>query len=418
MWGFGAPAVGGESDGDSESDGDDGADGESDGGDVDLGSGAVYQYYHTPWNEIRATLARVAEAGYDAIQVPPAQRSKRTWDDPEPRGYQPIDHLDFDSVFGTEAEYRAMVEEAHARGLAVIADAVTNHMAEGVDFDAFPRFGWDDFRHRDHIRDDTDEWELKYRDLEGLPDLRQESSHVREVLEAYVETYADAGVDGIRWDAVKHVPRWFFRDYANPWARDRGLFTVGEVLHGSATYCEAYLETGMTVMDFPLYFVMREDVFHPDGDCRALEGAGVVARHPRQSLTFVSNHDVPPPEYETLAHAFVLTFEGYPRVYNRRVDVDDETVATLLSIRRRFAAGPARTRHVDRDTYVFEREGNLLVGLNRSQDSASVRIDTSWSDRSLQEYGGNAGQVQTDTEGRVELTVPPVGWVCYAPRAV
>jgi len=380
-----------------------------------LGSGAIYQYYHTPWNTIRDSLTAVAEAGYDAIQVPPAQRSKRTWADPEPRGYQPIDHLDFTSVFGTETEYRAMVAEAHEQGLAVIADAVLNHMAEGVDFDAFPHFDWDDFRHQGPIRDDQDDWELQNRDLEGLPDLRQESEHVRHVLEAYVQKYAALGVDGIRWDAVKHMPVWFFRDYATPWAEARGLYTVGEVLHGSVSYCENYLETGMSVMDYPLYFTMREEAFGSEGDLRTLADAGLVARHPRRTVTFVSNHDSPPPEHELLAYAYILTYEGYPRVYSGRIDIDNEVISNLLSIRRTYAAGPAVERHTSRDLYVFERQGNLLVGLNRTHDWRSVQVQTAWETQQLSDHSGSSQAVTTDTDGQVELRIPPTGWVCYAP---
>ena len=383
--------------------------------DSDIGSGAIYQFYHTPWNTIRDSLAMVADAGYDAIQVPPAQRSKRTWADPEPRGYQPIDHLDFASVFGTESEYRAMVTEAHEQGLDVIADAVLNHMAEGVDFDAFPHFGWDDFRHEGQIRDDEDDWELENRDLEGLPDLRQESQHVRDHLEAYVQKYADCGVDGLRWDAVKHMPVWFFRDHANPWAVARGLYTVGEVLHGSVSYCERYLETGMSVMDYPLYFTMRERAFGSDGNLSTLADAGVVAQQPHRTVTFVSNHDSPPPEHEMLAYAFILTYEGYPRVYSGRIDCDDDAIATLLSIRRNHAAGPALTRHAGRDCYVFERQGNLLVGLNRATEWRSVEIRTSWETVSLTEYSGNADALTTSADGTVELPLPPTGWVCYGP---
>jgi len=382
---------------------------------IDLGEGAVYQYYHTPWTDIRASLAAVAAAGYDAIQVPPAQRSKRTWADPEPRGYQPIDHLDFDSVFGTESEYREMVETAHEHGLAVIADAVTNHMAEGVDFDQFPHFSWGDFRHEGPIRDDEDDWELQHRDLEGLPDLRQESAHVRDVLESYIDKYAEIGVDGVRWDAVKHVSPAFFREYANPWAAERGLFTVGEVLHGAVPYCEAYFETGMTVMDYPLYFTMREDAFHRDGDFSALEGAGLVNRDPGRSMTFVSNHDSPPPEYEELAHAFILTYQGYPRVYSKRFDVGDETISNLLSIRRRFGSGPALTRHLDAACYVFERDGSLLVGLNRADEPHSVTVDTPWEATTLRDYAHTGPEVTTDADGTVELSIPSVDWVCYAP---
>lgn len=41
-----------------------------------LGSGAVYQYYHTDWTTIEDNLATLANQGYDAIQVPPAQFSR------------------------------------------------------------------------------------------------------------------------------------------------------------------------------------------------------------------------------------------------------------------------------------------------------------------------------------------------------
>ena len=380
-----------------------------------LGSGAIYQYYHTPWDTIRESLAAVADAGYDAIQVPPAQRSKRTWADPEPRGYQPIDHLDFTSVFGTETEYQAMIEEAHEQGLNVIADAVMNHMAEGVNFDVFPHFDWDDFHHGGRIRDDQDEWELENRDLEGLPDLRQESQRVRDHLESYVQKYADLGVDGIRWDAVKHMPAWFFRDYANPWAEARGLYTIGEVLHGSVSYCEDSLDTGMSVMDYPLYFTMREKAFDSDGDLSTLDDAGLVALHPRRTVTFVSNHDSPPPENEMLAYAYILTYEGYPRVYSGRIDIDDEAILNLLSIRRTYAAGPALIRHAGRDLYVFERQGNLLVGLNRTQDWHSIQVQTSWEAQPLSDHSGSAQAITTDNDGQVEFCIPPTGWVCYAP---
>lgn len=400
MSSFGAPAVSDDATSDAQ---------------TTLGAGAIYQYYHTPWDTIRDAVTALAQAGYDAIQVPPAQRSKRTWADPEPRGYQPIDHLDFTSVFGSEAAYRAMVEAAHEEGLAVIADAVLNHMAEGVDFDAFPHFGWDDFHHGGPIRDDEDEWELENRDLEGLPDLRQESAHVRHQLEAYVDKYADLGVDGLRWDAVKHMPAWFFREYANPWAQARGLFTVGEVLHGSVSYCEEYLETGMSVMDYPLYFTMRERAFHSEGDLSTLADAGLVARHPRRTVTFVSNHDSPPPEYERLAYAYILTQEGYPRVYSGRIDSDDQALSNLLSIRRTHVAGPARLRHTSRDLYVFERAGNLLVGLNRTRDWRRVTVQTSWEAQQLGDRSGSGPVVTTDSDGVVELRVPPIGWVCYAP---
>jgi alpha-amylase len=160
---------------------------------------------------------------------------------------------------------------------------------------------------------------------------------------------------------------------------------------------------------------MREQAFSRDGDLRTLDGAGVVDRHPHRSVTFVSNHDTAPPAHELLAYAFVLTYEGYPRVYSARFDPADGRIAALLGVRRDFARGPARTRHADRDVLVFEREGNLLVGLNVADARQTVSVPTSWPAETLHERTGSGEAVTTDDDGRVDLVLPPEGWVCYAP---
>jgi alpha-amylase len=387
-----------------------------------VGERAVYQYYHTDWNTVRGNLSAVANAGYDAIQVPPAQYSKLSKSDRRydaekyqtPLGYQPIDHKNFTSAFGTESEYQAMVEEAHRNGLDVIADAVMNHMAFGVPFEDFPWFSYSDFHHEGEI-DYSDPWSVENGDLSGLPDLKQESSYVRGQLEDYVDKYANLGVDGIRFDAAKHMPEWFFRDFATNWADEYGLYKVGEVLNGDLNVCDGYAQTGMSVTDYPLYYTMKEDAFHQDGDLRALDNGGYVDQNPFGSMTFVSNHDSRPPQYERMAYAYILTYEGYPRVYNHRIGPNDGDINNLLWIRNNLAGGPAVTRHSGRDLYVFEREGNLLVGLNRTDSWKSKWVPTSWYNQTLNDYSGNAGDVTTNGDAWVELWIPPTGWVCYAP---
>ncbi len=88
--------------------------------------------------------------------------------------------------------------------------------APSITFADLPRFSERDFHPKDDINYDNpesveDDW------LVGLKDLKQESAYVRGELQAYVQKYADLGVDGIRWDAAKHVPESFFADYANQW---------------------------------------------------------------------------------------------------------------------------------------------------------------------------------------------------------
>ena len=386
-----------------------------------IGDSAVLQFYHTDWSDVEYHMEGIADAGFDAVQVPPAQRSKLTRADQDhdhhpPLGYQPIDHKNFDSVFGAEWEYSRMVDAAHANGLDVIADAVINHMAAGVDFDNFPHFGYHDFHHNGGIEDYSDDWQVENCDLEGLPDLKQESSYVRGQLQDYVDKYASLGVDGIRWDAAKHVPEWFFQDHANKWADYHGMYRVGEVLHGSKSYCDGYAQTGMSVTDYPLYYTMKEDAFHENGDLRALDGGGYVDWNPIGSLTFVSNHDSDPPQYQKLAYAYILTNEGYPRVYQKDMPYWDEDIKNLLWIRRNIAGGRAIQRHAGRDLYVFEREGTLLVGLNRSDSWQGQWVPTSWTNTELRDYTGNNGDnYTTNGDGWVQIWIPPRGWVCYAP---
>ena len=170
----------------------------------------------------------------------------------------------------------------------------------------------------------------------------------------------------------------------------------------------------MSVMDYPLYFKMQEDAFRPNGDLRALDYATV--HDDPTTLTFVSNHDTDPPEYEKLAHAYILTQPGYPRVYNRRVDVDDDDVQTLLWIRNNLARGPAITRHVSQDTLVFERHHSLLVGLNTATTHRTERVQTSWTNQHLHDHTDHRTPITTDDDGHTELTIPPRTWVCYARR--
>ncbi|WP_256392034.1 alpha-amylase domain-containing protein [Natronoarchaeum rubrum] len=386
-----------------------------------IGDSAVLQFYHTNWSDVENQVSAIADAGFDAIQLPPAQESKLTRADQDddhhpPLGYQPINHKNFDSEFGTEAQYQSLVDAAHGNGLSVIADAVMNHMAAGVNFSNFPYFSYNDFHHNGGIDDYSDDWQVENCDLSGLPDLDQDSSYVRGQLKDYVDKYASLGVDGIRWDAAKHMSESFFSNYVSNWANQHGLYSVGEVLQGSKSYCDGYAQTGMSVTDYPLYYTMKEDAFHQNGDLSTLDGGGYVDWNSYRAMTFVSNHDSDPPQYQKMAYAYILTQEGYPRVYQKDMPYWDGDIKDLLWVRRNLAAGSAITRHSSQDLYIFEREGNLLVGLNRSGSWQGKWVPTSWTNTELSDYVGNNGDnFTTNGDGWVQIWIPPQGWVCYAP---
>jgi hypothetical protein len=59
--------------------------------------------------------------------------------------------------------------------------------------------------------------------------------------------------------------------------------------------------------------------------------------------------------------------------------------------------------------------GDLLVGLNNSDDWQRATVTTSWPDTELEDYSGSAGNVTTDGSGDVAVEVQPQNWVYYAP---
>jgi hypothetical protein len=89
-------------------------------------------------------------------------------------GYWADDFEALDPRFGSEAELRQLVEEAHARGLKVLLDVVYNHVGYGSRYLTDPRTsGW--LRSEERGTCGTDDLTLC---VAGLPDLRTEDPDV------------------------------------------------------------------------------------------------------------------------------------------------------------------------------------------------------------------------------------------------
>jgi len=99
-------------------------------------SAVVYQIYPRSFADgngdgigdlagIRGRLDHVAWLGVDAIWLSPIFRSPMA-----DFGYDVSDYRDIDPLFGTLAEFDALLTEAHARGLRVLLDWVPNHTSD------------------------------------------------------------------------------------------------------------------------------------------------------------------------------------------------------------------------------------------------------------------------------------------------
>ncbi|MFB6188872.1 MAG: alpha-amylase domain-containing protein [Halapricum sp.] len=397
---------------------------------VAAGEPVFMQYFHEKWPTVEDDIPTIADVGYDAIWIQNPCKCKLDWSDQSgrndpPLGYQPVDFRTFDSAFGTESDLQSLIDTAHSYGVEVYLDTVMNHMASGYDYD-FPAFSYNDFHHDVGSIDDwSDPHQVKHGELLGLPDLAQDVNHngsnygdyVRSQLKNYMDKMASVGADGHRFDAVKHIYDYFWDDHAVPWADNNGMFKVGEVYSGSVDYVQNYVDTGMHAFDYPLFFNGISSAFDY-GDMSSLKATGLTEQDPYHSCPFVDNHDKDaPPQYE-LAYAYATTIEGYPVHYNLYPDwlLGNSNINNMVWVKKNLAGGETYWRHSSNDLLVYERYNNLLVGLNNNTSNwKSEWVYTSWNSTTLHDYSGNASDISTDGNGWVQISVPPEGWVFYAP---
>jgi alpha-amylase len=352
-------------------------------------------------------LPAVRAAGYTAMLLSPHQQSCGGGFS---LGYDPYDFRSFDSAHGSEQQLAALIRKSHASGIQVYADMVMNHMC--TNSFRYPRFAPQDFHDAGRIENWNDPWQLENGALIGLDDLAQESQYVRAELWNFLVKTNNMGFDGYRWDAAKHVPRWYWREHIVNNVRRWGKYNFGEVFDGDLGVLQSYIDTGMAVTDYALYFRMR-DAFRFGGDLSTLDGAGVAAADGQNAVTFVQNHDVGPPENRLLAQAFIAAYPGYPAFFD--VDLRDPVLSNLVWIQNTLATGPYVNRWKDAETIVFTRGASLLAGINQSGTPVQHRIQTGWRNTELHDYSGHVPNRQTDDDGSVELPIPAQSYVMMAP---
>jgi alpha-amylase len=378
-------------------------------------AGALVVLQHQPgdasrpwtWKMIIDHLPLVRTAGYTAILLSPHQKACGGGFS---LGYDPYDFRSFDSAHGPQKELATLIRKAHEQGLQVYADMVLNHMCTN-NF-KYPRFGPQDFHTAGRIQDFNNQWEVENGKLIGLDDLKQESPYVRGELFNYLVKTNNLGFDGYRWDAAKHVPRWFWSDHIVNNVRQWGKYNFGEVYSGDVGYLRSYIATGMAVTDYALYFALRDN-FRLGGDLAGLDGAGVAGVDGLNALTFVQNHDVGPPVNRLLAYAFIAAYPGYPAFFN--VDLRDAALNNLVWIQNTLAAGPYVNRYKDADTIIFSRGDRLLAGINQRGEWVSKWVQTPWVNAQIHDYTGHVADESTNQTGGVELWIPPLGYVMMAP---
>ncbi len=244
-------------------------------------------------------LDRLAGMGFASVWLSPVWRTRDERIGPWGafHGYWVQDPGAVDPRFGTADELAELSDALRDRGMGLILDMVTNHVAPGSPL-LTEHPDW--FHHNGDIIDWNDPVQVVINDVHGLPDLAQELPAVRDWLvgdgQAWIERVHP---EGFRLDAVRHVGLDFWADYNRSMRAVGGedLTLVGELFDGDPATVDHYWRTGgfSGMFDFPLHYALL-DVLCGDAPVGKLASVLAQDRHhpdPSQLVTFLDNHDLP-----------------------------------------------------------------------------------------------------------------------------
>ncbi|WP_424860901.1 pullulanase-type alpha-1,6-glucosidase [Streptomyces sp. MMS24-I29] len=267
-------------------------------------------------------------------------------------GYWITDFTQVDPHFGTNADLSKLIDRAHAKGMKVFFDVITNHTADTVDYaektygyrpkgaypyldrdgrpfddakglakvdaDSFPYTpentgnkvpSWLNDPTMYHNRGDSTfaGESATYGDFAGLDDLWTERPEVVSGMEKIYERWVrDFDIDGFRIDTVKHVDLDFWTQWAtalDAYAAERGradFFMFGEVYSADTAVTSPYVTRGRldATLDFPFQEAARQ---YASQGAPAAKLAAVFGDDYRyttdkanayEQVTFLGNHDM------------------------------------------------------------------------------------------------------------------------------
>jgi glycosidase len=263
-------------------------------------------------------LPRLAEMGVDIVwlmPIHPIGEEKRKGSMGSP--YSVRDYRAVNPHLGTEEEFRAFVDEAHALGMKVILDWVANHSA------------WDN-----PLTQTNPEWYSRTPEGEMMPpegtdwsdvvDFDFSNPALREYMTGSLTYWVrEFGIDGYRADVAGYVPLDFWEQARAELDAIKPVFMLAEWetrdLHArafDATYTWGWKE-------------VMQDIARGEADANAMRGyfAGqkVTWPHAAMRMMYTDNHDqnswdgvaseIYGPAYEA-AIALSFTGHGIPLIYN------------------------------------------------------------------------------------------------------
>ena len=464
--------------------------------------------YPQDWYTYLAKLApRLRELGFDGLWIPSPTKANAGSGS---MGYDIFDHYDLGDKdqkgtvatrFGSKDSLLRLVAVAHANGLEVYPDIVLNHVIGGEEDPQAPGDRFKKFRYVGFSGLHSGRWAKDHWNFHPNPDHQCTDGDICQQSFGPDVCYLDAdhggggngkymrdrardwfvwltkqtGVDGFRFDAVKHYEAYVVEDLLYNAMGDRlDYFAVGEYV-GSQQQLDAWADQVRNrsgTFDFPLREALANIV-----NASGFFDMGSLPDHQQKNrlktVPFVNNHDTwrgahwdsepgslahddrsddwrqnreelaptidPDNPRADVAYAAAFTVDGSPMVFyedlfvnngSDRFKADPQTLQTrnyLVNLmwahqKLNFKDGTYKVRYRESpDLLVIERSGKGLIGLNdHGNEWLDAWVQTDFGPRvKLHDYSGaNTHDVETDANGVVRVAVPPMGYAVWGPVGV
>ena len=349
---------------------------------------------------LRQHLDYFTDLGITALWFTPVLENDRPADNGKHstyHGYATTDYYRVDPRFGTNEEYKALVDECHKKGLKVVMDMIFNHCgdyhpwAKGTRIDEngktikdYPSKDWfnspnyglqtsykltpvlDPYASKVDMAETVDGWFVS-----SMPDLNQRNPHViKYLIQNSIWWIETVGIDGIRMDTYPYADRQAMAEWMKVLDKEYPNFnTVGETWVTEPAYTAAWQKDSKlsdvnsylkTVMDFSFYDKINL-AKHEETDAwwKGLNRIynslcyDYLYENPSSVMAFIENHDTDrflENGKDTLALkqalALLLTINRIPQLYyGTEVLMNGTKEVTDGNVRCDFPGGFAGDKH-------------------------------------------------------------------------
>jgi glycosidase len=261
-------------------------------------------------------------------------------------GYWARDFKKPNTAYGSFTDFTNLVAAAHLKNIKVIIDFAPNHTSPAdpanvafgengklYDNGALVSSYSSDPGAYFHHNGGTDFSTLEngtYKNLFDLADLNHNKAEVDTYFKNAIKVWLDLGIDGIRMDAVKHMPFGWQKNFMSYVYGYKPVFTFGEWFLSANEVDPAnhYFanRSGMSLLDFQFAQKVRQVFKDGSSDMTTLNAmitdTASQYAHVNDQVTFIDNHDMPRFQVAGAnnrkleqALAFTLTSRGVPAIY-------------------------------------------------------------------------------------------------------